>query len=52
MKENNMEEKCFQVVKVDGGFIIETESRKIVRKLSEVIALLKETMKDEPVTPE
>lgn len=45
-----MEEKYFSVTKVEGGFIVDTnEPRKVVRKLSEVISILKEYMKDDPV---
>jgi hypothetical protein len=47
-----MNEVSFYVEKIDGGFIIgvntaNESSRKIVRKLSEVIALLKAAMIDE-----
>jgi hypothetical protein len=52
MNEVNFEEVNFNVEKIDGGFIVQTSnytggSRKIVRKLSEVVALLKAAMVDE-----
>ena len=52
--EFNMDEKYFSVIKVEGGFIVDSnEPRKVVRRLSEVVALLKEAMKDDPeATPE
>lgn len=38
-------EKTFYVEKLEGGFIVSNDDadRKIVRKLSEVVAMLKET---------
>ncbi len=49
-----MKEVAFFVEKIEGGFIVtcpptgdEYQPRKIVRKLSEVVTLLKEAMKDE-----
>lgn len=49
---NIMNEVGFNVEKVDGGFIVyisnaDNSTRKIVRKLSEVVALLKAAMVDE-----
>ena len=49
-----MREKYISIQKLDGGFIIEyndetSDHRKIVRKLSEVVALVKEQLK-EPAT--
>ena len=48
-----MDDVYFSVTKMDGGFLVEIESgRKIVRRISEVVAILKEVMKDQEPAPE